>query len=80
MKSKWRVVGLDEYVVGEDNNIYRIPFESNGKWYDFRLIKEQYPQRFRLNKSWWTKNQLRHKLVKDNNPVAIFNEICDILF
>jgi hypothetical protein len=80
MVSKWRFIGLENYVVGEDNKIYKLPFTSNKRYYNFREIKEQYPQRFRLNGSWYTKQLLRKKLQKDLNPIIIHENISDCPF
>lgn len=80
MVSKWVIEGFKEYKIGEDGNIYRLPFFSNGKWYQCRLIKEQFPNRFRLNSTWGTKNQLRHKIKKDLNPTRLFAEKSDCPF
>jgi hypothetical protein len=80
MKTKWIIEGLPDYRVGEDGNIYRLSFQSGLKWYAPRLIKEQYPQRFRLNNSWWTKKQLRGRLKRDESPVIIFEQKSDCPF
>lgn len=74
MKTKWIIQGLPNYRVAEDGNIYRLSFQSGDRWYEVRLIKEQYPHRFRLNNSWWTKDQLRNKLKLDESPIIIFEE------
>jgi hypothetical protein len=73
MKSKWMIQGLDNYRVGEDGNIYKLPFSSNFKYYETRLVKEQYPSRFRLNDEWYTKKRLRKLLVKDTNPIVLID-------
>ena len=74
MRSKWIIKGLGNYRVGEDGNIYKLPFLSNLKYYETRLVKEQYPSRFRLNNEWYTKKRLRNLLVKDTEPVVLMEE------
>lgn len=74
MKSKWIIQGLDNYRVGEDGNIYKLPFLSNLKYYETRLVKEQYPSRFRLNNEWYTKKRLRKLLVNDTSPIVLIEE------
>jgi len=80
MRSKWIIKGLEEYRVGENNKVYRLPFFSKGKYYEVREVKMQYPNRFRLNKEWWNTKQLRSKLVKDKNPIILLPEISDCPF
>jgi len=43
----------------------------NNKSYSWRLIKKQYPNRWRLNNEWYSKNQLRPKLYLNPNPEII---------
>lgn len=80
MRSKWIIEGFKDYKIGEDGNIYKLPFFSKGKWYQCRVVKEQYPNRFRLNNSWWTKEQLRGKIKKDLNVSQLFVEKSDCPF
>lgn len=80
MKSKWVIEGFDQYRIGEDGNIYRLPFFNGKKWYQCKVVKEQYPNRFRLAGTWWTKDQLRGKIKRDLSPVQLFFEKNDCPF
>lgn len=71
MFSKWRIEGIDGYVFGEDGNLYRLPFESGTKNYGLRKIKMQHPNRWLINGEMWSKDQLRPKLIKDENPILL---------
>ena len=83
MNSRWLInkKGLENYVIGEDKNIYKRPSVSiDGRHYHFKLVKEQYPNRFRLNRVYWSKNQLKHLLIKDKDPVEIYKDDSDVPF
>tara|TARA_R110000822_G_scaffold216485_3_gene351167 strand:+ start:597 stop:839 length:243 start_codon:yes stop_codon:yes gene_type:complete len=80
MKSKWLIDGFDNYRVGEDNKVYRLPFFNSNKYYEVREIKIQYPKRYRLNNTWWSTKQLRNKLRIDKNPIILLPEISDCPF
>ena len=72
MFTKYKIEGLDGYVFGEDKNLYRLPFERNGRGYGVREIRKQYPNRYRINGVWWSHRQLRSKIYKDPNPSQLF--------
>jgi hypothetical protein len=80
MKSKWTLAGLDDYRVGEDNKIYRLPFFNGKKYYEVREVKMQKPKRYRLNGTWWSAKQLRSKLKLDKSPIILLQEISDCPF
>ena len=73
MFTKWKIKGIDNYVFGEDGNLYKLPFEKNGKSYGLRLIKKQYPNRYRINNEWYSQRQLKHKLYLDEFPIKLFD-------
>ena len=79
MFSKWRIKGIDGYLFGEDKNLYRIPFKSGRNSFGIRLIKKQYPSRYRINNEWWSERQLKDKIYLDPEPVRLF-ESNDIPF
>lgn len=72
MFSKWRIQGIEEYVFGEDCKLYRLPFKAGRNHFGVREIKKQYPNRYRINGSWWSERQLRDKIYVDENPVELF--------
>ena len=71
MFTKWLIEGLENYVVTDSGDIYRKPIIKNNKSYSWRLIKKQYPNRWRLNNEWYSKTQLRPKLYLNPNPEQI---------
>tara|TARA_R110002020_G_scaffold223898_3_gene433159 strand:- start:3320 stop:3559 length:240 start_codon:yes stop_codon:yes gene_type:complete len=71
MNSKWRIKGLDTHVVGEDGNIYRLPYTKGFRSYNTREIKMQYPERWIINGTAWSKSQLRLLLYKDESPIEL---------
>ncbi len=72
MFTKWRIKNLEQYVVAENGEIFRRPTTINQRSYAWRLIKQQHPERWRLNKEWWSKKQLRPLLYLDPEPEKIF--------
>ena len=74
MFSKWRIKGLEDYVFGEDKNLYRLSFKSGRNHYGVRKIKKQYPNRYKINKSWWSEKQLRNKIYDDPEPIELFKD------
>lgn len=72
MFSKWKISGIEGFVIGEDNNLYKLPFESNGKFYDLKQVKKQHPNRYWINGQWYSQRQLRPKLYIDPNPIELF--------
>lgn len=71
MFSKWKIKGLDNYVFGNDNKLYRLPYTHNGKSYGIREIKLQYPSRYKIGNSWLSQRQMRHRLILDDNPIEL---------
>lgn len=69
--SRWKIEGISTHVVGEDGEIYRLPYTNGLKHYGLRKIKKQYPNRYKINGVWWSQNQLRGKLVLDTDPVEL---------
>lgn len=65
---------LKPYVVGSDNEIYRRPYESKGRSYGYRRIKMQYPSRWKLNETWWSKHKLWNLLEDIENGKQIYKE------
>jgi len=72
MFTKWIIEGIDDHVIAEDGVLYKKPFMRNKKMYDWREIKKQTPNRYRINGRWWSERQLRPKLKLDPNPELIF--------
>jgi|VirMetMinimDraft_7_1064189.scaffolds.fasta_scaffold380913_1 hypothetical protein len=76
MNSKWVFKNdkLKDYVIGSDKKIYKKPFSSHKRFFGYREVKMQYPERYRLNNEWWSKSQLKQHIVLDQNPVVITRE------
>ena len=77
--TKWKIKGLQNYFFGNDLNLYRAPFVSKGKFYGWKLIKIQNPNRYKIAGVWYSQNQLRSKLEIDELPKEIF-KINDLPF
>ena len=73
--TKWtiKIDGLELFRFDEDGNLYRIPYTKGKRSYGFRLIIMQYPSRWRINNTWYSKSMLRNKLIKDENPIMIYS-------
>jgi hypothetical protein len=82
MRSKWLIRGLEgKYVIGEDKEVYRLPFFSGHKFYEYRLLKKQYGNRYRLDGDWYSLTVLKRLVYKDPSPIIIFEEnTCDCPF
>ena len=76
MNSKWVFKNdkLKDYVIGSDKRIYKKPFSSHKRFFGYREVKVQYPERYRLNGEWWSKKQLKQHISLDPNPVEIIRE------
>ena len=75
--SKWIIdlKGLEGYVIGNDKNIYRLPFTSGLRTFGLRLIKQDKSNnRWRLNNRWWSENQLRQHLRIDQSMKELIKE------
>lgn len=72
MLSKWRIKGLDNYVIGEDKSLYRLPFESNRKYYGLRKLKVIYPNRYYIEGKIVSKRQLKHRIYLDPEPILLY--------
>lgn len=75
MFTAWKIEGIDGYKFDKDGNLYRLPFVSGKKSYGLRKIKMQYPNRWLIRGQMWSKEQLRNKLVKDDNPTLIDTDL-----
>jgi hypothetical protein len=69
--SKWLIHGFSDYCVGSDKKLYRFPFKSNHKWYQLREVKVQYPNRFRIDGMWRTKEYLKGRVYLNDNPTLL---------
>jgi hypothetical protein len=62
----------ERYVIGDDKNIYRLPFLSNGKMYSLRKIKK-YLNGFFIDGVWIDKTEIKYQsiepflIIKDSN-------------
>ena len=75
MRSKHiiNIKGLEEFVFGEDKNLWKRPYTRNKRSYGWRKMKMQHPNRWILNSNPWSKSQLEGKLLRDPNPVEIYS-------
>ena len=71
-KYKINIEGLEGYRFTADGDLYKMPFTRNKRSYDFRLIKIQNPNRWKIEGEWYSKRQLRPKLIEDDNPIEIY--------
>lgn len=71
--SKWILSGLDGYVIGSDNEIYRLPFKSGRNYFGLRRLKMQHPNRWYINGKYYSKRQLMHKLDLNPNPEILIH-------
>jgi hypothetical protein len=72
--AKWLIHGLDGYCFGSDLELYRLPFESDHKYYGLRKLKMQHPNRWIINGKWWSKRQLKQKLYLNSDPFILIED------
>lgn len=76
MHSKWFIDldGFELYRFGVDGNLYKLPFNSGLNYYETRLIKQQYNNRWHINGKLWSEKQLRPHIKLDPNPIELIIE------
>ena len=74
MDSKWRIKGIESHVIGEDKNLYRLPYTKGKRSFSIRLIKLQKAERWVINGEAWSKRQLKHLIYKDPHPIELTKE------
>ena len=57
--SKWIIVGLDQFVIGSDKEVYRLPFTTYPNNYGLRKLKLQKGDRWKFDGVWYSKRQLK---------------------
>lgn len=72
-KYKIDIKGLELFRFNIDGDLYRLPYTEGTRSYGFRLIKMQYSNRWRIRDQWYSKRQLRDKLILDDSPVMIYS-------
>jgi hypothetical protein len=72
--AKWLIHGLDGYCFGSDFALYRLPFESDHKYYGLRKLKMQHPNRWIIKGKWWSKRQLKQKLYLNPDPFILIED------
>ena len=80
MVSKWIIDFTSGYVFGEDKKLYKLPYLTGRQARNYREIKKQYPNRYLINKVWWSEKQLKKHLILDQVPYLIIPEIKDCPF
>ena len=80
MVTKWKIKGIEGFRFGEDKNLYKLPYNSNKRYYGFRLIKIQSGDRWKIDGKWWSKRQLKNLLIKDDEPLTIYEDVLDTPF
>ncbi len=71
--SKW-VINLKEfqgYRFGDNGELYKLPFNKNGRRYSLRKLKQQYPSRWYINGVFWSKKQLKPHIEIDKVPILL---------
>ncbi len=73
MFSRWKIdiEGLENYRFGEDKKLYKLPYVKGKRSYSLREIKMQYPSRWILNGKPYSKRQIEHKIIRDENPIEL---------
>ena len=66
--SKWIIEGLPGFVVGLDKELYRLPFKSGRNHFGLRKIKVQNPNKYKIDRRWWSKSQLKNKVYLNPSP------------
>jgi hypothetical protein len=73
----------NQYLLGSDGHIYRLPFEYKGKFYGMKKLKPQYRGKNKASVGWdiqmklnskaqfWYKAQLMTQFVKMEKPIII---------
>lgn len=73
MFTKWSINILKGYYFDEDGNLWKAPFTStNGKYIDWRMIKMQYPNRWKVGQDYYSKSKLRKHLTLMETPIEIY--------
>ena len=74
MFTKWRIdiKELSDYRFDEDGNLWKKPFTRKKRSYSWRMIKIQYPNRWKIGKVYYSQMQLRPHLIEDENPIEIY--------
>ena len=80
--SKWKINidGLDLFVFGSDNELYRLPHVKNNRSYCLRKIKMQYPSRWIIYGEAYSKNRLRGNLIRDERKIILVDNSENIPF
>lgn len=82
MVTRWiiDIRGLEDYRFNKEGELYKMPFSGNKRNYGVRLIKMQYPNRWRMyntysqKKEWYSKAQLSNKLIEDETPIILYQD------
>lgn len=69
--SKWLITGFTDYCFGSDKELYRLPFKSGRNYFGLRRLKKQNPNRWKIDKKWWSQRQLEDKIYLNPNPEII---------
>jgi len=69
--SKWLIKGFPGFCFGSDKKLYKLPYESNKRHLSLREIKQQHPNRYKLNGKWRSEKQLQGLIYLNPNPQII---------
>ena len=79
MKSKWIIdlPAFDGYRIGEDNEMYRLPYQTGNQYRSLRRLKiiNRGSKGYWIWKNgknvWYSLNMIRPKLKPDSNPILL---------
>lgn len=75
MLSGWSITFTNKYVFSRSKKLYKLPFRSGLKWYLAREIKHDVKNnRWRINGEYWSWNQLKKHVIKDQVPYLLDEE------
>lgn len=70
---KWSIEVLQGYYFDNNGKLWKEPYtDIKGKHRDWRELKMQYPNRWKIGKKTWSKRQLRKHLTLLENPIEIY--------
>lgn len=76
MLSKWiiPIKGYENFVIGPNKQIYRLPYNGPKRSYGLRKLKRNPDTRkWTINGRTWTGDQINEVVVLDPDPIPLFN-------
>ena len=76
---KWTLKGIPDHVISDQKEIWKMPFQSGFKYYNYRKVKEHYHQgqiKYRINGKRYTKKQINMIALPKNFTIKMpFKEL-----